>query len=81
MVNLIIVIIKPLNTSQRYIPNVTELLEIMRQYQQQRKINFYMKIMGAIKLSITKVYYNARNKLVKTGKYTSKSMHNEDAIR
>ena len=34
-----------------------------------------MKIMDIIILSIVKVNYNGRNKLVKTRKYTSNSVH------
>ena len=73
-VNVMIIIIEPLTTAQHYFLNVTELFEGIRLYQQQRIINFYMKIMDAIILSIMKVYYNARNKLVKTGKCISESM-------
>ena len=40
-----------------------------------------MEIMDTIILSIMKVYYTSKNNLVKTGKYTSKSMHNVDTIR
>ena len=40
-----------------------------------------MKIMDTIILTIVKVHYNARNKLVKTGNYTTKRMHTVDTIR
>ena len=39
-----------------------------------------MKIMNTIILRIMKVYYNARNKCVKTDKYSSKSIHNVNTI-
>ena len=38
---LLIVVIEPLATTQHYFHNITELLEGMYQYQQQRIINFY----------------------------------------
>ena len=41
MPNILIVIIEPLATAQHYFHNITELLEGMHQYQQQRIINFY----------------------------------------
>ena len=41
ILNFLFVIIQPLATAQYYFPNITELLENMQQYEQQRIINFY----------------------------------------
>ena len=41
MLNLLPVMIEALATAQHYLPNITELLEGMCQYQQHRIINFY----------------------------------------
>ena len=41
ILNCLIIIIHPLTTSQHYISNITEILEGMHQYQQQRIIKFY----------------------------------------
>ena len=41
ILSLLIVIIEPLDTAQHCFPNITELIEGMYQYQQQRIVNFY----------------------------------------
>ena len=64
ILNLLIVVTVPLATAQNYFPNITELLEGMHQYQQQRIISYFENY-GYHHIEYLKVYYNARNKLVK----------------
>ena len=80
ILSLLTVIIELLTAAQHYFPDITDLRECMYQYQQQRIINFYENL-NTIILSIIKVYHNSRNKLVKTSKYTSNSIHNMDIVR
>ena len=71
---------EPLATAQHYFPNVTELLKGIYQYQQQRIMNFNENN-GYHHREYYEGFYNGRNKLVQTSKYTCKSIHNVEAIR
>ena len=81
ILSLLIVIKEALAIAQHYLPNIIEVLEGIININIINVKLTTVKIMNTIILSTMKVYYNTTNKLVKTGKHTSKRIHNMDTIR